>query len=123
MARATILVVDEEPVTRLTLSAVIEGAGYAPVQAADPAEALRTFHSRHVDAVLMDHTVLDDGKWLGSALKQARPEVPILVLSGNPSAKDAVAYADVLAAKPEHPTKLLQKLASLLQHRRQRRAA
>lgn len=120
MNRRTILVVDDEPVILLTLGAVFENAGYSVLRADCPETALQQFRSHFVDVVVMEHEVFENGTWLGSELKRIKPHVPIMVFSADPDAHVARAYADALAAKPEHPRILLQMIRSLVQQRRRR---
>ncbi|MEZ4384991.1 MAG: ATP-binding protein [Nannocystaceae bacterium] len=49
-----ILAVEDEPVNRMVLQAMLQELGYAPTMASDGREALRVLDSRAVDLVLMD---------------------------------------------------------------------
>ena len=54
LANSTVLVVDDEPVLRLTFSVLLQRTGARVIVAADGLEALRVLESRHVDVVLTD---------------------------------------------------------------------
>lgn len=54
LAGSTVLVVDDEPVLRLTFSVLLQRTGARVVVAADGLEALHVLESRHVDVVLTD---------------------------------------------------------------------
>ena len=50
----TVLVVDDEPGMRETLTDILEGAGYAVLVASDADSALAAFRRQPVDVVVMD---------------------------------------------------------------------
>jgi len=50
----TVLVVDDEPGMRETLTDILEGAGYAVVVASDGDSAMAAFRAQPVDVVVMD---------------------------------------------------------------------
>jgi CheY-like chemotaxis protein len=49
-----VLLVDDEPKVRTLLRTMLEGAGYEVAEAADGAEALRSFRGQRTDVVLCD---------------------------------------------------------------------
>jgi DNA-binding response OmpR family regulator len=58
--------------------------GYEVVTATNGSEGLRLFMSRHVDAIVLEyHLGLLDGACVAGAIKQVRPEVPIVMLTDN----------------------------------------
>lgn len=116
--RHTVLVIDREPVTLLTISAVLGNAGYAVLPASTPRDAIERFRSNPVDAVVLGDGPFDEDEGLGPELKRMKPVVPILLLTTMPLDGNPKTYADVIAAKPEHPRALLQTLASLIQRER-----
>ncbi|MEK6397497.1 MAG: response regulator, partial [Terriglobus sp.] len=54
LAESTVLVVDDEPVLRLTFSVLLQRAGARVVEAADGLEALHVLETQRVDVVLTD---------------------------------------------------------------------
>jgi CheY-like chemotaxis protein len=50
----TVLVVDDEPGMRETITEILEGAGYAVISASDGDSAMAAFRRQPVDVVVMD---------------------------------------------------------------------
>ena len=117
MASKVILVVDDEMPIRSTLCLIFEASGYAVLNAKNAKEGLDAFTKNHVDLVLLDFRLPDDGTWVGHEMKRRKPQVPIAVLSGAPEAGEARPYADALLAKPMDPPDLLEKVAELIDRR------
>jgi len=89
----TLLVVDDEPAWVGALGAVLGKAGHRIVAAYDGEEALRRFHSDHVDAVLLDLAMPGmDGAAVARQIR-AESDVPILIVSGE---RDPAAPAELL---------------------------
>jgi len=82
--------------------------GYVVLSAATAAEALAAFRSRSVDLVLLDFFLPDDEGSLGPKLKSLKPDVPVIVFSGDSNAHEALRFADSLIAKPIHPSELMR---------------
>lgn len=82
-----ILVVEDEPVMRLVTEKILENAGYKVRQAADGLEAVEIFR-RDPDgyqAVILDIVMPRlDGRETLALLRRLRPELPVLVISGQP---------------------------------------
>jgi CheY-like chemotaxis protein len=95
MARQTVLVVDDEPLVRGLVRAVLEGDGYSVLEAGGAREALELAraHPERIDLVLTDvimpHML---GTELAPLLRASRPDVPVLFMSASRAA---------LAAPPE----------------------
>jgi DNA-binding NtrC family response regulator len=88
--RTTILVVDDEPAIRLSVSAKLEQAGYEVVEA-DCARAGRDRMSAQIDLVLLDYRLPDgSGFELLKELKDEHPEVPVIMLTAHTSVSHAV---------------------------------
>jgi DNA-binding response OmpR family regulator len=109
----TILLVDDEAATRTTLEKIFCKNGYCVLSAATAAEALAIFRSRSIDVVLLDFLLPDDEGTLGSQLKSLKPQVPIIVFSGDPNAQEAAKFADALVAKPAHPVELMRIISEI----------
>ncbi|HEY9138976.1 MAG TPA: response regulator, partial [Terriglobus sp.] len=54
LAESTVLVVDDEPVLRLTFSVLLQQTGARVIVASDGVEALRVLETQRVDVVLTD---------------------------------------------------------------------
>jgi CheY-like chemotaxis protein len=92
-----VLVVEDEPVIRDLLRAVLEDAGYAVREAADGAAALREARAAHPALVLLDlHLPRTDGWTFAAAYCwEPGPRAPIVVLTAD---VDAEAHAAALGA-------------------------
>lgn len=107
----------------LTLTRILEQHGFAVLGASSGSVALQLVKAQTVDLVIMDYNLPDGRGRLGPALKQLRPEICIVVLSGDPEAAQAAEFADLLLPKPQEPDKLMDELRRLLRRSRQHRAA
>jgi DNA-binding response OmpR family regulator len=90
--------------------------GYELVTASNGHDGLRLFRSRSVDAILLDyHLGQLDGSTVAYAIKQVRPEVPIVMLTDRvemPSG--ALKSVDALVADADGPNSLLATVHSVL---------
>lgn len=90
-----ILVIEDEPLVRFSLTAFLEDSGFACTEAADGAAGLEAFGRVHPDLVLTDLRMPRlDGFGVLAALRIRSPETPIVVLTGS---GDASAAEDVVA--------------------------
>lgn len=111
---ATILVVDDNTVTRKLVRFALEKNGYVVIDAADAQSALEVVAECAVDLVLQDLVLPDlDGFELAAQLRQAfgHDRVPIIAFSGFASKLevarvDAAGFDDMLL-KPVEPSRLL----------------
>jgi DNA-binding NtrC family response regulator len=89
----SILVIDdEEPLLEL-LCAVLTNEGYRCIAAASPAEAISACHRGDaIDLVVSDFNLPTmDGLRLQHAIRELRPNLDVLFISGNPDACDMLA--------------------------------
>lgn len=119
-APATVLVVEDDRALRLTLTATLKAAGYAPVPAVDAAEARRWFAHYAPDLVLLD-LGLPDGDGLDLIVHmRAQGQTPIIVLSARDAQSVKVEAldrgADDYVAKPFGVDELLARLRAALRH-------
>jgi diguanylate cyclase (GGDEF)-like protein/PAS domain S-box-containing protein len=117
-AQATVLVVEDEPQIRVVVRRVLTGAGYAVLEAADGAEALRTLgaHPGAVDLVLTDVMMPElNGRALAGALAAAVPGTRIALMSGFDAATGAQGGPPETAGLPllEKPFTAEQLLATV----------
>jgi diguanylate cyclase (GGDEF)-like protein/PAS domain S-box-containing protein len=110
-AAGTVLVVEDEPLVRRAVRRVLEGAGYAVLEAPDGAEALRSLAGRAggVELVLSDVVMPElNGRALAEALATCAPATRVLLMSGYDPDAGGPAAADVpMLAKPFTPERLL----------------
>ena len=76
--RNTLLCIHREP-AQLRL---LQDSGYKLLTATNGYEGLRLFKSRPVDAIVLEyHSGLSNGSVIADEIKQARPEIPIVMLT------------------------------------------
>jgi DNA-binding NtrC family response regulator len=84
MSRPTVLIVDDEPLSRWSASETLTDAGYRVAEAGDAASALRAMRARDTlaDVVLLDLLLpdADDLKVL-SAMRELAPGSPIILMT------------------------------------------
>jgi DNA-binding NtrC family response regulator len=86
---STILVVDDEDLTRTLLRDTLTHEGFGILEAATAREAIERFDG--ADAVLLDYSLPDgDGLDLLEKMKTARADVPVILLTGMSSIQTAV---------------------------------
>ena len=115
---SVILVVDDDPAIRDSLSKELRAAGYATISASDGSEGTALFHSRGPDLVLADLAMpRSDGFELIAAIR-ASSRVPIIVLSVRGADADKVRAldlgADDFVTKPFSLTELLARVRAQL---------
>ena len=115
----TILVVEDEPIVRALIEKMLSSRGYTVVATADPEEALRLSREHDVDAVVSDVVMpAMRGPELVAELRQHRPELRALFISGYPSdtaLEQEVGEAEVaFVQKPFSADELASRLRQLL---------
>jgi CheY-like chemotaxis protein len=114
----TILCVDDEINALLIRKAILKLKGYRVVTARNYHEALYVFDSTPVDLVISDHFLEGEtGCELARRLKELKPHVPVLLLTGAAEIPVEAVYADVFMSKLEGPERLLDVTAELLMRR------
>jgi len=90
-----VLLVDDEEFVRLSTADMLSDMGYRVIEAASAEEALRLIEDQPVDLVVTDHLMPGmTGTELARALRETRPELTILLVSG---------YAEVEGVAPDLP--------------------
>lgn len=92
MAKEKILIVDDEPMIRWTLTEALRGWGYEPIEAGTVAGALYSFEEEHPTAVLLDIN-LPDGSGLDvlTEIKRRRPQAVVIMITANVMVEDTLA--------------------------------
>lgn len=118
---ATILVVEDNELSRDALSRRLERRGYRVLAAVDGAEAIALAHQAQPDLILMDLGLPRVDGWEATRRLKADPEtrhIPIIVLSAHAmiSDRDAALQAggDEFDTKPVRFQTLLAKIEALL---------
>jgi two-component system nitrogen regulation response regulator NtrX len=126
---ASILIVDDEPNIRRMVGALLATEGYEVRDAADGATGVARAAESEPDAVLLDLMMPGelDGLATLARLREATPDVPVIMMSGRAGLADAVKATKLGAfnflEKPLSPEGVLLALASALELRRVRREA
>jgi two-component system nitrogen regulation response regulator NtrX len=122
---STVLIVDDEPNIRRMLGSLLRAEGYRTREAGSALGALAEVQGEEPDAVLMD-LYMDGETGLDALprLREAAPDLPIIMMSGRASLSDAV-QATRLGAfhfieKPLTPEAVLLTLGSALELRKAR---
>jgi putative two-component system response regulator len=90
-ARPRVLCVDDEPVVLQVLRRLLEAQGFEPVTTDDPEAAIVTFDDRQFDVVITDiHMPKMDGMALMRKLRERRPDLPVMVVTGHGTVDTAI---------------------------------
>lgn len=91
MAKEKVLVVDDEPMIRWTLTEALRGWGYEPVEAATVQAALASFDNEHPQAVLLDIN-LPDGSGLDvlREIKRRSTNAVVIMITANVLIEDTI---------------------------------
>lgn len=124
--RGSILIVDDEPVVRESLEQWFGDEGYHVQVAANGRDALGALVKQRFDLALIDIKMPGmDGMELQGRIKDAAPELPVIVMTGYASVETAVqalkqgAYDYV--TKPVDPDELSHAVSKAIAHHRARR--
>jgi PAS domain S-box-containing protein len=119
-----VLLVEDDPRVRRLASRSLRGVGYVVLEAEDGEEALRIFgrSGDGIDLVLTDVVMpRKGGAELAAALRDARPDLPVLFMSGYPNPREDQAArlpeGAELIHKPFSPTLLRERVARVLAER------
>lgn len=96
MPDVRVLIVDDEPDIRATVSAMLEIEGYAVAEAANGADALHRVEEQAPDVILLDMRMpVLDGWGFAAELRRRGHRIPIVVMT---AARDAAHWAAEIAA-------------------------
>jgi len=97
--RATVLVVDDDPLVLATTTEMLEDLGYTTIEATSGQEALRRHdESCHIDLVITDYSMPGmTGLQLSKELRRMRPQLPIILATGYSALHGNVADVEHLA--------------------------
>ena len=110
-----ILCVDDEQTGLTARRLLLSIAGYTVLTATSGTTALRLFNCNHVDLVITDHLLPDFmGAELVRHMKQSKPEIPVVLLTGLVDPPSGFEHADLLLTKGLMPQEFLAEVAKLL---------
>lgn len=115
----SVLCIDDEFSILMMRKLLLESVGLSAITASSGKEGLAIFASRPVDAVIVDYSMPDmDGGVLAALLKQHKPHVPVIMLSGYPGARETVSeVVDAFLEKGGDTAELLSLVQSLIKIR------
>jgi CheY-like chemotaxis protein len=114
LRRFTILCVDDERIALAIRKHLLEKAGYIVLAAETAIEAMNLFRVHPIDLVITDHLLLGaSGRELARELRAARPNLPVMLLSGGWSIPRALKPPDYSFHKLEGPTELIAQVKSI----------
>jgi len=119
MATPLILIVDDDKLTRWSVSKVLTRAGYRVREAATAADGLAAIAGDRPDAVLLDIVLPDsDGFSALRAIHETHPRLPVILITAHGSEETARTARDFGACghltKPCNPAELYAALARAL---------
>jgi len=122
--RPLVLVVDDEPIITESLSAILNGAGFAALTASSGISALETALLIPPQVLITDLAMPGmDGLELGIAVSRAVPDCEVILFSGNASIGDISARMRALGCdfvtllKPVHPADMIDCICKHLKKR------
>jgi CheY-like chemotaxis protein len=118
--KATVLCVDDEQLQLKVRRMLFESAGYRVLDAQDANTAMRKFRESGIDAVIMDYSLFGQtGAEVAEQMKQLRPKIPIVILSGSASAREESTSVDLWLRKMDlEPEDLVKEVERLIEFRK-----
>ncbi len=118
----SILIVDDEPNLRLTLTAILEKDGYCVSAAATASEALKAVQSGEFALIFLDLKMPDvDGLSVLPEIQRLCPDVPVLILTAHATLDSAIKAVRLSARdfllKPLDPPLILERVHAILSER------
>ncbi len=116
--KKTILVIEDDPDVLSMIIKHLEYLEYEVITATDGLEGLKRLESGGYDLVITDIVIpYVSGVGVVSALKEKRPDIPVIAITGYGKEPEAAAMekkADLVLAKPVRMTLLKEYIAELL---------
>jgi DNA-binding NtrC family response regulator len=121
-AKPLIGIIDDERNIQATLAAILERRGYGVASAFTAKQGLQMIAEQNPDVVLLDLGLPDsEGLDFLRALREAHPNLPVIVVTANDSLNNAIASIKIGAfhfiSKPYVPEELLSLVAKALEQR------
>ncbi|MEC9367751.1 MAG: response regulator, partial [Pseudomonadota bacterium] len=122
--RRRIRVVDDDGAVRATMVEYLRDAGYVVLEAGEGEEALRIIARARVDLLVTDYSMPGmTGAELAQKIRKARPELPIIFVSGNIDSKGIeqdFPESTLLLRKPFNAEQLLGAVNDMAKKKRQK---
>ena len=115
MIRPRLLCVDDDAAVRELYRKILGSFGYDVLLAEKGAHALKLFHPRQIDAVILDYEMPGmKGSEVAAELKRRSPGIPIIMVSGCPSVvEEAPRFVDAAIPKGSPIGWLLDRVEAL----------
>jgi CheY-like chemotaxis protein len=116
-AQHTVLVVEDEVIIRMMVSDELRRYGFRTIEAHDAHEAIALLQSRvHVDLVFTDVRLPGsiDGLALARLIRKTRPELEVIVTSGDTSVGNRLDGVGTFIPKPYDPRQVAERIEELL---------
>jgi DNA-binding response OmpR family regulator len=115
LAHSTILCIDDEELGLSLRKQVLESAGYSVFTATNATQGLELFKGNTINLVITDHLLgRGNGDAFVTELRQLSPNLPIMILSGETTLRDAVEPPDYYLHKLEGPKEMINKVRSAI---------
>ena len=110
-----ILCIDDDDVALRVRRLLLSIAGYEVLTASSGEAGLEVLKRNPVDLVIADHFLsAKTGTEIAREMKELKPEVPILIVSGTTEKPSGLEFAEGFLSKGEMPDVLLDTIARLL---------
>jgi len=113
-----LLVVDDEIMMRLCVTAILTAIGYDVVEAKDGVEALRVYQAMRSEIALIIMDIIMprmDGIAATNAIKALEPSAKVILMSGTTEQLPTEAQADAFLSKPFRGKDLVEVVQTTLQ--------
>ena len=112
-----ILCIDDGEIALQVRKLLLAGAGYCVLGARSAEEGFELFQQYAVDLVISDHFLSGKtGSEIAREMKQTKPEVPILIVSGAIEPPSGLEFSDGFLFKATGPDAFLNTVVDLLNH-------
>lgn len=115
--KKVILVVDDDPQIRESLTKILRTEGYEVESAGDGQQGIHIFDTKRLDLILLDLNLPEHGGWeIFGAITASDPFLPIIIITGLENQQDLATLAgvDALMEKPLNLPLLLQTIQELI---------
>ena len=110
-----ILCIDDDDISLRVRKFLLANAGFNVLTAKSGEGGFELFKQHPIDLVIADHSLSEKtGTQIAKEMKELKPEVPILILSGAAEEPEGLEFADGFVAKGEPPDVVLNTIARLL---------
>lgn len=124
MKQLTILFVEDNISAMMIRKRILEMSGYSVVTACDGELAMQLFTSSAPDLVICDYLLQGkSGAELAAEMKQLRPAIPIILMSGRFDQPEGTEHADLFISKSDDTPIWLKKISDVLRKAGKQEAA